>query len=111
MAQLVVRKLESRVKAGLFPVGNSSGLALCKTRAHREIRFRKLQSIFQIVGHAKEKCARVGVVGSESRGEVTQLPKAARGSPISCIWRLEFYLSGDSCGVKFPKFNFLTRNL
>ena len=96
-----VLALDRLVKAGLFPVGNPSWLALRKTRAHREVRFRKLQSVFQIVGHAKEKCARVGVVGSESRGEVTRLPGRRADLRLSCIWRLEFYLSGDSCGVKF----------
>ena len=63
--------LNSRIEARFLPMGNSSRFALRKARSHREVRFRELQSVFQIVRHAKEKCARVGAMGSESRGEVT----------------------------------------
>ena len=45
--------LQGVVKADLLPVRDATRLPLRQTRPHREVRFRKLQRIFQVLSHAE----------------------------------------------------------
>ena len=59
--------LDGVVEPDLLPVGHAAGFTLRQRGAHREIRPRKLQCIFQVLSHAGQKGARVGWLRGESR--------------------------------------------
>ena len=96
-----VLALDRTVESGFFPMCNSSRFALRESRPHGEVRFRELQSVFQIVRHAKEKWARVGGMGSESRGEVASDGRDYIPDLVSRMCRRKEYLRGDGALGKF----------
>jgi hypothetical protein len=98
-----VLTLDRTVESRFLPMCNASWFTLRKPRAHGEVRFRELQSVFQIVRHAKEKWARVGGMGSESRGEVASDGRDYIPDLVSRMWRIKVYLRGDGALGSFGK--------